>query len=144
MANPALRGLLDLLDLRLRFHMIDTVDLHHVPHHALADGLVVAVRAEHEEHVVRVVGVGRGHALVVDLRLVREGEVPLRLFSAARRLWAARRQRAGAERAEGPGGQHCVLPLRFEVFGGSLGSPRVQLFSGALCATPKRSAEGII
>ena len=83
--------------------MFDTVDLHNISNHALPDGLVVAVRAEHEEHVVRVVGVGRGHALVVDLRLVREGEVPLRL-QAARRLPRAASERAPSVRRSG--GQH--------------------------------------
>ena len=96
----------------LRFSMFDTVDLHNISNHALPDGLVVAVRAEHEEHVVRVVGVGRGHALVVDLRLVREGEVPLRLFQRREAaLGTPRRERAGAQRAEGSGCQHRLLRL---------------------------------
>ena len=105
------------------FDVVDTVDLHNISNHALPDGLVVAVRAEHEEHVVRVVGVGRGHALVVDLRLVREGEVPLRLFQGREAaLGTPRRERAGAQRAEGPGGQHRGGSAVGGDYGGSRGS----------------------
>ena len=123
--------------------MFDTVDLHNISNHALPDGLVVAVRAEHEEHVVRVVGVGRGHALVVDLRLVREGEVPLRLFQGREAaLGTPRRERAGAQRAEGPGGQHRGGSAVGGDYGGSRGSSLASHCQLRLLfrATSKRSA----
>ena len=50
--------------------------------------------------------------LVVDLRLVREGEVARlrrddwQLLRREAALGTPRRERAGAQRAEGPGGQH--------------------------------------